>query len=121
MALIVFVLANDGAPAIRRALAASWWTWPLQASTALAALGAIYGLWARRFHLARLCAVGQVSLILWGWAFAQYPHLVVPSATIENSAAPRETLALLLAASAGGAVLLVPAFFYLLRVFKGEQ
>jgi cytochrome d ubiquinol oxidase subunit II len=61
----------------------------------------------------------QVSLILWGWAAAQFPYLVEPNITIQDAAAPRITLNLLLAALAVGAVVLVPSLYVLFRVFKG--
>jgi cytochrome d ubiquinol oxidase subunit II len=40
MALAVFLLAENGAPVIRHRLTRSWWTWPLQISTAVFAVGA---------------------------------------------------------------------------------
>ncbi|HXG64814.1 MAG TPA: cytochrome d ubiquinol oxidase subunit II, partial [Blastocatellia bacterium] len=119
MALTVFLLAAEGAPSISSELAASWWTWPLQIMTAVAATGAIFCLWTRRFQLARLFAAAQVTLILWGWAAAQFPYLVEPDITIYNAAAPPATLRLTLAALAVGALLLFPSFYYLFRVFKG--
>ena len=73
----------------------------------------------RRFRLARFRAAGQVTLILWGWAAAQFPHLVAPGLKLYNSTAPPITLRLLLGALAAGALLLFPSFYYLDRVFKG--
>jgi cytochrome d ubiquinol oxidase subunit II len=119
LALLVFLLSDAGAPQIRRDLSESWWTWPLQVATGLLALGAIFALWTRRFRVARLCAAGQVTLILWGWALAQYPYLVEPDISIYNAAAPPATLRLVLIALAAGALLLLPSFYYLFRVFKG--
>lgn len=120
VALVVFLLSREDAPAIRERLANSWWTWPLQLATAFAALGTLAALWARRFQLARLCAAGQVALILWGWALAQYPYLVRPELTIHNSAAPQSILRALLWALAAGVVLLFPSYWYLFHVFKGR-
>jgi len=73
VALVVFLLAQQDAAGIRERLANSWWAWPLQAATALAALGTLAALWARRFHLARACAAGQVTLILWGGRWRNIP------------------------------------------------
>jgi len=56
-----------------------------------------------------------------GWAFAQYPHIVEPDLTIASAAAPRVTLQLLLGALVLGAVLLFPSYYYLFRIFKGEE
>ena len=106
--------------AIREWLANSWWAWPLQIATALSALGTVAALWTRRFPLARFCAAGQVTLILWGWALAQYPYLVRPELTIHNSAAPRATMQALVWALAAGGALLFPSYWYLFRIFKGD-
>ena len=67
-------------------------------------------------------AVGyiQVTLILLGWAFAQFPYLVEPDLPITSAAAPQITLQLLLGALAAGAILLFPSYYYLIRVFKAE-
>lgn len=120
MALMVFLLSSSGAPVIRRALSQSFWTWPLQTATAVFATGAIWCLWTRKFTLARFCASAQVTLILWGWGAAMFPHLVVPDLTILNTAAPAVTLRLVLAALSAGSLLLFPSFYYLFRVFKGS-
>jgi cytochrome bd ubiquinol oxidase subunit II len=121
LALVVFLLSGAGAPAIRRNLAASWWTWPLQIATGCVAIGAIVGLWTRRYRLARYCAATQVSLILWGWGAAQFPYLVAPDLTLYNAAAPQITLRLLWWALIAGALLLFPSFYYLFRVFKSSS
>lgn len=120
LALIVFLLADIYAPKIRAGISASPWAIPLQLATAICALVAFGALWKRSYRLARLCAAGQVILILWGWALAQYPYVVEPDITIQSAAAPTETLRLLLMALGAGAVVLFPSFYYLLRVFKGQ-
>jgi cytochrome d ubiquinol oxidase subunit II len=119
LALGVFLLAKDGAPTIRRGLAASTWTWPVQLATGALALGALAGLATRRFVLARACAAAQVAFIVAGWGVAQYPALVEPDLTLRGAAAPVVTLRLVAWALAAGALLLVPSLFYLFRVFKG--
>ena len=51
-------------------------------------------------------AVGtEVSLILWGWAAAQYPDLIPPLITIRVAAAPTTTLTTLVLALGIGALL----------------
>ncbi|HEX5045382.1 MAG TPA: cytochrome d ubiquinol oxidase subunit II [Candidatus Polarisedimenticolaceae bacterium] len=119
LALTVFLLSGSGAPTIRRGLASSPWTWPLQLATAAAALGALSGLARRRFHLARLCAAAQVALVLLGWGAAQYPRLIEPDLTLRDAAAPEATLRLVAWALLAGAAVLVPSLLYLFRVFKG--
>ena len=120
LALTVFLLSGTGAPLVRAGLTKSGWAVPLHLATAIAALGAFLFLWQRKYALARGCAAAQVSLILWGWALAQFPFIVEPDITIHSAAAPRATLRLLLIALALGALLLFPSFYYLFRVFKGK-
>lgn len=119
-ALIVFVLSGNYASEIRAGITASPWAIPLHIATAICALGAFITLWRRSYRLARLFAAGQVSLILWGWALAQYPYIVGPTVTIYSGGAPRETQQLLVIALCGGALILFPSFYYLFRVFKGR-
>lgn len=120
MAVIVFLLAGDDAPHIRQVLTNSIWTLPLHLATGLLAVGAIWGLWQRKFAFARHCAIAQVSLILWGWALAQFPFLVRPAITIYAAAAPKATLDMLFTALLVGAILLFPCIYYLLKVFKSR-
>lgn len=118
LALTVFILAKTGAPTVRGGISRSIWAAALHVSTAIFAIGTFYTLWTRHYRLARLFAAGQVTLILLGWAFAQYPHLVEPNITLFSAAAPRITLELLLAALIAGAILLFPSYYYLFLVFK---
>lgn len=120
LALTVFILAGTGAPTVRAGISRTWWALALHIFTAIFAVSAFMTLLTRRYKLARICAAGQVTLILLGWAFAQYPHLVEPDITITTAAAPQITLELLLAAVAAGALLLFPSYYYLIRVFKAE-
>lgn len=120
MALVVFLLAETGAPTVRAGISRSWWALSLHILTAIFAIGAFFTLWVRKYRLAQICAATQVSLILLGWAFAQYPFIVEPDITISSAAAPRITLELLLGALAFGTILLFPSYYYLFRVFKRE-
>jgi cytochrome d ubiquinol oxidase subunit II len=116
MAAAVLVAARE-VPGLLHDLTRTPWSWALHGVTAAAALATLLALWKRRYRWARASAALQVSLILWGWAFAQYPHLVEPDLTIAGAAAPDRTLRLLLGALALGTVLLLPSFLYLFRVF----
>jgi cytochrome d ubiquinol oxidase subunit II len=120
LALTVFILAGTGAPTVRAGISRSWWALALHLFTAVFAIGGFYTLWTRKYRLARVFAAVQVTLILLGWALAQFPYLLEPDVTIYSAAAPRPTLQLLLVALAGGALLLFPSYYYLLRIFKGE-
>jgi cytochrome d ubiquinol oxidase subunit II len=120
LALTVFILAGTGAPTVRAGISRTWWALGLHSFTAVFATGVFYTLWTRRYRAARFCAAAEVTLILLGWALAQFPHLLEPDLTITSAAAPRITLQLLLGALAAGAVLLFPSYYYLIRVFKAE-
>jgi cytochrome d ubiquinol oxidase subunit II len=121
LALIVFLLAGKGAPTVRAGISRSSWALALHILTAILATGAFITLWTRKYRLAQICSAAQVSLILAGWAFAQYPFLIEPDVTISSAAAPPITLQLLLGALAVGAVLLFPSYYYLFYVFKRDS
>ncbi len=118
LALTVFILAGTGAPTVRAGISRSWWALALHLGTAVVAVGAFYTLWTRKYRVARICAVAQVTLILVGWALAQFPYLVEPDMTIYSAAAPRATLQLLFVALAAGVLVLFPSYYYLFRIFK---
>lgn len=118
-AFSVLALSHGAAPLVRHGLTSSPWAVPLHLLTAAAAITAIAALWTRRYPLARLAAAAQVSLILWGWVLAQYPFLLPPTYTIADAAAPPATLRLVLAALAGGGLILLPSLYYLFRIFRG--
>jgi len=87
---------------------------------ATAALGACVSLALCAYRIARICAAAQVVLILLGWGLAQFPFLARPAITFSSSASAPSTLRLLLLFLAAGAVLLFPAIFLLMRIFKRE-
>jgi cytochrome d ubiquinol oxidase subunit II len=117
--LAVYFTARDGAPEMYRGLD-QWWAPVLLAGTSFCAIAALAALWGRSFAVARLAAVGQVTLILVGWSLAQYPNLVTPDITFDNAAAPEITLRLLVAALGAGALLLLPSLAFLFYLFKGK-
>jgi cytochrome d ubiquinol oxidase subunit II len=116
MALTIFLLAED-VPHVRASLTESPWALPLHLATGAAAVAALVLLWTRRFWWARLSAAAQASLIVCGWALAQYPYLIRPDMTIQATAAPRPVLVLLLQILAVGAIVLLPALLYLFHLF----
>jgi len=118
LALTVFILAKTGAPTVRAGISRTWWALGLHILTAIFATGAFVALWTRRYRSARFCAAAQVTMILLGWAFAQFPNVVEPDLTISSAAAPPLTLELLLGALVLGAIVLFPSYYYLFRIFK---
>jgi cytochrome bd ubiquinol oxidase subunit II len=120
LAIIVFVTSKYGAPLMFHQLT-NWWAPLLLGWTALSAITATLALWFRKFYLARIAAVAEVTFILVGWGLAQFPHLVTPDVTIQNAAAPESTLKLLLLALGAGAIVLLPSLFYLFQIFKRQE
>ena len=120
VATLVFITSRTGAPEMYRGLT-TWWSPVLLGWTFLFAGGAFVALWRRRYRLARLAAIGEVTTILLGWCVAQYPHLIYPDLTIANTAAPVPTLRLLTIALGLGSLVLLPSLYYLFRVFKGAK
>jgi cytochrome d ubiquinol oxidase subunit II len=91
---------------------------PVVALSVVAGVAALWLLATRRYAPARLASALAVAAILAGWAFAQYPYVLVPEVTIEEAATGRATLIAMLVALVGGAVVLVPALVYLYVLFQ---
>jgi cytochrome bd-type quinol oxidase subunit 2 len=91
---------------------------PVVVLSVVAGLAALWLLLARHYAPARLASALAVTAILAGWAFAQYPYVLVPEVTIEEAATGRATLVAMLVALLGGALLLVPALVYLYVLFQ---
>jgi cytochrome d ubiquinol oxidase subunit II len=120
LAIISFFLSGGHAPRIEAGLTQQWWSLPFQMVTGISAVGTFTFLGLRRYQWARVFAILQVTLIVCGWALSQYPYLIVPIVKIQD-AAPTAMLEPVLLALILGAALLIPSFFYLYRVFKGER
>jgi cytochrome bd ubiquinol oxidase subunit II len=121
LALATFAASFGGAPVIRAGLTEHPFTWPLHVLTGVSATTAFFGLWTRRFRLARAGAAAQTALIILGWAASQYPYLVVPDVTLEGAAANPVTMRLLIWALCVGSVLLFPSLYVLFRVFRSGR
>lgn len=121
------VLGTIALPIARRDAPQIWdgiWsreTWVLIPSAVAVGLVTIVAVWMRRFRLARITAILGIAILLGGWALAQYPYLVVPDLTFENSAASNAMLRLNLIVYGFGAVILIPALVLLFAMFKGKN
>jgi cytochrome d ubiquinol oxidase subunit II len=112
--------ARNGAPQFFQGLA-NWTAIVIALGITASAIVAFLSLWTRRFALARIAAIAEVTLILIGWGWAQYPQLIAPDITIYNSSAPTTTLRLLFIALLLGAIVLFPSLAYLYYIFKGKD
>jgi cytochrome d ubiquinol oxidase subunit II len=118
IAVFLPLLSAGTVPVMGQRLLGSWWSYPVLFGTAAVAGIAISALLRRRYRLARLAAGAVVTLLLAGWAAAQFPLLVPPDLSIALAAAPRATQRLVAWALALGAVVLIPSLVYLFRIFK---
>ncbi|HEY3857398.1 MAG TPA: cytochrome d ubiquinol oxidase subunit II [Verrucomicrobiae bacterium] len=118
VSLVVFITSKRGAPEMYHGLT-RWWAPLLLAWTSVFAVTALTALCLRKFSIARIAAIGQVTVILLGWSLAQYPNLVTPDVTVLNGAAPEFTLRLLVLALGIGAIVLLPSLAFLFHIFKG--
>jgi cytochrome d ubiquinol oxidase subunit II len=94
---------------------------PAVAAGVLLAPASALATWRRRFHRARLLAIGQVVLLLVGWALAQWPYVIYPDVTLAGAAAPPATLGFVLWTLLPGLGLLLPSLWLLFAVFKGRN
>ena len=94
---------------------------PLLSFTGASAIATFAFLVRGRFRAARVFAIVEVSLLLFGWGLAQRPYLVRSDVTVAQSAAPPATLVPLLIAVGAGSVLLFPSLYGLFRLFKSER
>jgi cytochrome d ubiquinol oxidase subunit II len=90
----------------------------LIAGAALAALST-WWVYTRRYQQARIAAAAQVTMLVLGWAAAQFPYLIYPDLTLEAAASPDATLEFVLWTLVPGGLLLIPSLALLFRVFKG--
>lgn len=91
------------------------------ALAAAATVFTLYCLWKDHAHLARLGVGAQGLVVVLGWGAGMEGHLVRPDLVISTAGARPEVLAALLPALIGGGVLLLPALWYLYRVFGEDK
>jgi cytochrome d ubiquinol oxidase subunit II len=88
--------------------------------SALAGLATLALVLARRFELARYSAALAVAAVIAGWALAQRP-LLLKGLTVQQAAAPHDTLVLVVVAVLGGGLILFPSLALLFRlVLRGR-
>ncbi|MCB1215380.1 MAG: cytochrome d ubiquinol oxidase subunit II, partial [Deltaproteobacteria bacterium] len=112
------VVATD-APALWDRFIHSSWLLPF--ISAAAGISALFSLWKNFFNSAVFLSVLAISSIIWGWALAQFPYLVLPDVSYTDYLAPKEVLNPIFYAMIFGFVLLVPALFFLFYIFKKSE
>jgi cytochrome d ubiquinol oxidase subunit II len=94
---------------------------PLVVTSVVTSAVSLLSLWQRRYALIRVSAAFAVVSILWAWAAAQYPDLLVGSTTVAQAAAPAATLTALVISLSIGALLVLPALGLLMYVVRMPQ
>jgi cytochrome d ubiquinol oxidase subunit II len=94
---------------------------PMVAVSAAGGLVSLVLLARRRYVAARLGAATAVAAVLWGWALAQYPTLLLPAGTIDAMAADPAVLRATLVATAVGTALLIPSLAWLFILVQRER
>jgi cytochrome d ubiquinol oxidase subunit II len=121
LAALVPWRASIEAPELYGMLMESTWTWMVQAATAASAVTTILLLWVREVRMARYTCALQAALVVAGWGLAMDQHFVLPDVSVAYSIGYAPVLPAFAIAFGGGAVLLVPAFWFLLRIFKAKH
>jgi cytochrome bd ubiquinol oxidase subunit II len=81
----------------------------------LAGLVTLVLVYGRRFEPARYSAALAVAAIVAGWALARWPT-ILPGLTIQQAAAPHDTLVWIIVAVLGGGAILFPSLALLFRL-----
>lgn len=117
----VFILARTEAPKLLQSITRAVWSLPLLSAAMFFGMVNAWGIISHRLQIARAAAIIVTSLIFWGWILAQYPSLLKPDLTIINSAAPASVMVPVLVIIISGLLLLTPALYYLIVLFKGRS
>jgi cytochrome d ubiquinol oxidase subunit II len=94
---------------------------PVVVLSAIGGVGSLAALATRRFVLARVAAGAAVTAVVWGWAVAQYPQMLVGGVDIESAASGDATLTAMLISLAVGGVLVAPSLIALFVVFQRSE
>ena len=117
LAWFAFFLSKSGAPTVWNGLWDAPLSIPFQVWVGTIGIGCIGSLYFRWYIWARRLAAFQVLLVIAGWAFSQWPYVVPPNLTVFD-AAPPNVLWLVIAVLLTGALPLIPAYAWLLYVFR---
>jgi cytochrome d ubiquinol oxidase subunit II len=91
---------------------------PLIIISVAAGLLALVLLWVRAYLPARAASGVAVAALLWGWAAAQYPLVLLPDTTIQQAAATTAVLEVSLVVTVLGMVVLVPSLWWMFSLFQ---
>jgi cytochrome d ubiquinol oxidase subunit II len=77
-------------------------------------------LWVRQPRIARYTCAAQAAAVVMAWGVAMDRHFILPDVSVDSAVSHLPVLRVFALVYAGGAVVLFPAFWYLLKVFKSR-
>lgn len=116
LGVVCIALSSSAAP----------WLWngllthaiPFVAGTVLMGVLVLVLLFMRHYRLASLFVVLETALMLISWGVSQYPYIIPPTLTIQQAANASTVTTVILAVMIIGMLLVLPALFYLFKIFK---
>lgn len=121
VAVATALAARQWAPRQFTLLTSSPWSEAIALATFAAAMWTTLALLRRRFRAARVAVVTQIALVVIGWGLAMDGEIVVGAVSLRDAGARAELMNPLLYVLAGGSLVLGPALWGLLRVFKRDR
>jgi cytochrome bd ubiquinol oxidase subunit II len=118
---LVLWRASVEAPQLYAVLMGSGWSWAVQALTADLALVTIVLLWVGKPQVARYTCAAQAAAVVMAWGVAMDHHFVLPDVSVASAVSHEGVLGTFALVYLGAAMVLLPAFWYLLRVFKSRE
>ena len=91
---------------------------PVVIATMIIGLATAVMLFLRRYRPARVLIVTETAFLLSSWGLSQYPFIIPPHFTIDNSANAPNVIVILLISIGIGLLILIPSLYYLFSVFK---
>ena len=119
VAVSAILLLRSSAPAVVHGLTHK--ALPLVIISGLAGITTLLMLYINYFTTARIFAAITVAAVIWGWAAAQYPHVLNSSFTLAQAASEPEVLRATLISVCVGAVILIPSLSWLYILFQRED
>jgi cytochrome bd ubiquinol oxidase subunit II len=116
LGLIGLALAPSASPVIWQGMLTH--ALPIVIVTMLIGVATAVTLLYKYYKMARGLIVAETAFLLGAWGLAQYPYIVPPYFTIENSANDPTVITVLLIGIACGLVIVLPSLYFLFSVFK---
>jgi len=92
--------------------------WPVVIVTMIIGLATAVTLYARYYRTARALIIAETAFMLGAWGLAQYPYIIPPDYTIDNSANAPNVITAVLIGLVCGMIIVIPSLYYLFSVFK---